>query len=121
MMARPPSSSCDHIFLIHEGRAVLAGELEQVRASFGSNTVHLVFEGDGAFLSGLPGVAAARVDTNAAEPAPGPGADTQAVLTAALGKVRVSRFEIAAPSLEEIFIDRVGAGALERRPAEVMG
>ncbi|TAM54191.1 MAG: DUF4162 domain-containing protein, partial [Acidobacteria bacterium] len=50
-----------------------------------------------------------------------PGADTQAVLTAALGKVRVSRFEIAAPSLEEIFIDRVGAGALERRPAEVMG
>ena len=48
----------DEIVLIHEGRAVLAGELEQVRASFGTNTVHLGFEGDGAFLSGLPGVAA---------------------------------------------------------------
>jgi ABC-2 type transport system ATP-binding protein len=110
----------DEIVLIHEGRAVLAGELEQVRASFGSNTVHLVFEGDGTFLAGLPGVAAARVDTNAAELRLAPGADAQAVLTAAVAKVRISRFEIAAPSLEEIFIDRVGAGALERRPAEVV-
>jgi len=109
----------DEIVLIHEGRAVLAGELEQVRASFGSNTVQLVFEGDGAFLSALPGVAAARVDTNAAELRLAPGADAQAVLTAAVAKVRISRFEIAAPSLEEIFIDRVGAGAAERRPAEV--
>ncbi|OYW02192.1 MAG: hypothetical protein B7Z61_11815 [Acidobacteria bacterium 37-71-11] len=109
----------DEIVLIHEGRAVLAGDLEQVRASFGSNTVHLVFEGDGAFLSALPGVAAARVDTNAAELRLGPGADAQAVLAAALARVRVSRFEIAAPSLEEIFIDRVGAGATEGRPVEV--
>ncbi len=109
----------DEIVLIHEGRAVLAGDLEQVRASFGSNTVHLVFEGDGAFLSALPGVAAARVDTNAAELRLGPGADAQALLAAALARVRVSRFEIAAPSLEEIFIDRVGAGATEGRPVEV--
>ncbi len=109
----------DEIVLIHEGRAVLAGDLEQVRASFGSNTVHLAFEGDGAFLAALPGVAAARVDTNAAELRLDQGADAQAVLTAAVARVRVSRFEIASPSLEEIFIDRVGAGALERRPAEV--
>ena len=109
----------DEIVLIHEGRAVLAGEVEQVRASFGSNTVHLTFEGDGAFLSGLPGLAAARVDTNAAELRLGPGGDAQAVLAAAMARVRVSRFEIAAPSLEEIFIARVGAGAPERRAAEV--
>ncbi len=109
----------DEIVLIHEGRAVLTGELEQVRASFGSNTVHLAFEGDGAFLSALPGVAAARVDTNAAELRLGQGADAQSILAAAVAKVRVSRFEIAAPSLEEIFIDRVSAGALEHRPAEV--
>ena len=109
----------DEIVLIHEGRAVLAGELEQVRASFGSNTVHLAFDGDGAFLAALPGVDSAQVDTNAAELRLAQGADAQAILTAALARVRVSRFEIAAPSLEEIFIDRVGAGTLERRPAEV--
>ncbi len=108
----------DEIVLIHEGRAVLAGELEPVRASFGSNTVHLAFDGDGGFLSELPGVAAARVDTNVAELRLGPGADAQAVLAAALARVRVSRFEIAAPSLEEIFIDRVGAGAGGRERLE---
>ena len=110
----------DHIVLIHEGRSVLAGELEEVRNSFGSNGVQLVFEGDGRFLGALPGVVSARVDTNVAELRLAPGADAQAVLAAAVPRLRVSRFEIAAPSLEEIFIDRVGAGALERQPAEVV-
>jgi ABC-2 type transport system ATP-binding protein len=110
----------DHIVLIHEGRSVLAGELEDVRNSFGSNSVQLVFEGDGSFLAAQPGVVSARVDTNVAELRLAPGADAQAVLAAAVPRLRVSRFEIAAPSLEEIFIDRVGAGALERQPAEVV-
>ncbi|MGD1149328.1 MAG: ATP-binding cassette domain-containing protein [Thermoanaerobaculaceae bacterium] len=110
----------DDIVLIHEGRAVLAGELEHVKASFGSNTVHLAFEGDGAFLAALPGVASARVDTNVAELRLAPGSDAQAVLAAAVGRLRISQFEIAAPSLEEIFIERVGAGAVANRPAEVV-
>ncbi len=101
----------DEIVLIHEGRAVLAGELEAVRASFGKNTVHLTFEGDGGFLAGLPGVAQGRVETNVAELRLEAGADAQGVLAAAVVRLRVSRFEIAAPSLEEIFIDRVGAAA----------
>jgi len=109
----------DDIVLIHEGRAVLAGELDQVKSSFGSNTVHLAFEGDGGFLAALPGVSGARVDTNVAELRLTPGADAQAVLAAAVARLRVSRFEIAEPSLEEIFIERVGAGTLAGRPAEV--
>ena len=108
----------DDIVLIHEGRAVLAGGLEHVKASFGTNTVHLAFEGDGAFLAELPGVASARVDANVAELRLAPGSDAQAVLAAALGRLRISQFEIAAPSLEEIFIERVGAGAVASRPAE---
>jgi len=102
----------DEIVLIHQGRAVLGGELEEVRASFGKNTVHLTFEGDGGFLAGLPEVAQAQVDTNVAELRLAPGADTQRVLAAAVPRLRLSRFEVAAPSLEEIFIDQVGAGTL---------
>jgi ABC-2 type transport system ATP-binding protein len=101
----------DEIVLIHHGRAVLAGELDDVRASFGKNTVHLVFEGDGQFLAGLAGVAQSRIETNVAELRLRPGADPQSVLSAAMSQLRVSRFEVASPSLEEIFIDRVGAGA----------
>ncbi len=110
----------DDIVLIHEGHAVLAGDLEQVKGSFGSNTVQLAFEGDGAFLAALPGVASARVDTNVAELRLAPDSDAQAVLAAVVGRLRISHFEIAAPSLEEIFIDRVGAGVVANRPAEVV-
>jgi ABC-2 type transport system ATP-binding protein len=109
----------DDIVLIHEGKAVLAGELDHVKSSFGSNAVHLTFEGDGAFLAGLPGVSSARVDTNVAELRLAPGSDAQAVLAAAVAKLRISHFEIAEPSLEEIFIERVGAGTVASRPAEV--
>jgi ABC-2 type transport system ATP-binding protein len=101
----------DEIVLIHQGKAVLAGELDDVRASFGKNTVHLTFDGDGQFLAGLAGVAQARIETNVAELHLHAGADPQGVLAAAVARLRVTRFEVASPSLEEIFIDRVGAGA----------
>jgi ABC-2 type transport system ATP-binding protein len=104
----------DDIVLIHEGRVVLAGELAKVRASFGKNTVHMAFEGDGAFLAELPGVARATVQPNGAELRLTAGADGQAVLAASIGRLKISRFEVADPSLEEIFIERVGAGTLER-------
>jgi len=102
----------DEIVLIDRGRTVLRGELEELRASFGKNTVHLTFEGDGAFLAALPEVAQARVDTNVAELRLAAGADPQRILAAAVAQVRLSRFEVAAPSLEEIFIEQVGAGTV---------
>jgi ABC-2 type transport system ATP-binding protein len=111
----------DEIVLIHEGRAVLAGQLDEVRSSFGKNTVHLTFEGDGEFLAGIHGVAQARVETNTAELRLEVGADAQALLGAVVPRLRISRFEVAAPSLEEIFIDRVGAGAEAARPLAVEG
>jgi ABC-2 type transport system ATP-binding protein len=101
----------DDIVLIDRGRAVLQGALEEVRASFGVDTVQLSFSGDGSFLAGLPGVARARLDAGAAELRLLPGTDPQGVLAAALARLAVTRFEVAAPSLEEIFIDQVGAAA----------
>ena len=99
----------DDIVLIHRGRVVLSGSLDGVRASLGANTIHLAFEGDGGFLAGLPGVARAAVQKRTAEIHLTPGADSQTILTAAAARVRVQRFEVAAPSLEEIFIAKVGA------------
>jgi ABC-2 type transport system ATP-binding protein len=99
----------DDIVLIHRGRAVLSGSLDSVRASLGSNTVHLGFEGDAGFLAGLPGVGRATVQKRTAEVHLATGADAHAILTAAMGRLRVHRFEVAAPSLEEIFIAQVGA------------
>ena len=107
----------DEIVLIHEGRVVLAGELAKVRASFGKNNVLLEFSGDGAFLASLPEVESSSIQTNRAELHLRAGADPQAVLAASVARLRIARFEIAEPSLEDIFIDRVGVGTLEAKTA----
>jgi ABC-2 type transport system ATP-binding protein len=103
----------DEIILVHRGQVVLDGSLEEIRTSAGKNTVHLDYEGDGSFLEELPDVIKSRVDTNEAEVTLADGADAHKVLEACMGRLRIRRFEVAAPSLEEIFIDKVGAEALE--------
>ena len=54
----------DEIVLIHRGKVVLEGTLDQVRGSFGKNTLHIDFDGDGAFLSELPRRAASASIVN---------------------------------------------------------
>lgn len=102
----------DEIVLIHRGRVVLEGGIEQVRASFAKNTLHIEYDGDGAFLRELPEVRHVAIVNNAAELSLQEGADPQKVLEAALGRLRIRRFELALPSLEEIFIEKVGEETL---------
>lgn len=102
----------DEIILIHRGRVVLEGAIDQVRASFGTNTLHIEYDGDGTFLRDLPHVKRAAVVNNAAELSLADGADPQNILSACIGRLRVQKFEIATPSLEEIFIEKVGAESL---------
>jgi ABC-2 type transport system ATP-binding protein len=102
----------DEIVLIHRGKVVLEGGLEDVRGSFGRNTLYLDFDGDGSFLAQLPQVARATIDNHGAELTLGDTADPQKVLEAAMGRLRIRRFELGAPSLEEIFIEKVGAETL---------
>jgi ABC-2 type transport system ATP-binding protein len=102
----------DDIILIHKGRVVLSGDIETVKASYGRNTLHVEYDGDGNFLSSLPSVKKATIVNNAAELALEDGADPQRILEAAMPKLRIHKFEVASPSLEEIFIAKVGAETL---------
>ena len=102
----------DEIVLIHRGQVVLEGGIEQVRSSHGKNTLHLEYDGDGGFLRELAIVKHASIVNNAAELSLHDGADPQKVLEAALGRLRVRRFEVALPSLEQIFIEKVGTDTL---------
>ena len=65
------------------------------------------------FLERLPEVKRAMIVNNAAELSLNEGADPQRVLEATVGRLRVRKFEIASPSLEEIFIEQVGAETME--------
>ena len=99
----------DEIILVHKGKVVLSGALDAVRDSFGKNTLHIDYEGNGDFLAQLPQVKRAAIVPNGAEISLADGADPQQILEATIGKLRIRRFELAAPSLEEIFIEQVGA------------
>jgi ABC-2 type transport system ATP-binding protein len=98
---------CDRVVLINHGEKVLDGRVTEIKASYGKNTLILAYEGDGAFLKSLPGVAAVNDHGRYAELKLGPGADTQALLRAASDKLRITKFEVVEPSLHDIFIERV--------------
>jgi ABC-2 type transport system ATP-binding protein len=102
----------EEIILIHRGRVVLDGSLSEIRASTGKNAVHVEFEGDGAFLASLPDVTGGRVDTNRAELVLAAGGEAQAILREAASRLKIRRFEVVEPSLEEIFIEKVGESTL---------
>jgi ABC-2 type transport system ATP-binding protein len=109
----------DEIILIHQGQVVLDGSLDEVRGSFGRNTLHIDFEGDGSFLSELPAVKKAVIDSGAAELSLADDADPQTILQTSMSRLRIRRFELAAPSLEEIFIEKVGRETLAQQEQEV--
>jgi ABC-2 type transport system ATP-binding protein len=98
---------CDAICLVNHGRAVLQGALREVKASYGSRFVQIAYEGDGRFLSRCALVESSNNYGNYAEVKLRPGADSQALLKAAMCAAKISRFEVMEPSLEQIFIDRV--------------
>jgi ABC-2 type transport system ATP-binding protein len=102
----------DEIILIHRGRVVLDGDLNEVRSAAGRNTLHLEFDGDGSFLNTLPNVKNALVQNNTAEVSLEDGSDPTKILEACMSRVRIRKFEVANPSLEEIFIDKVGRESL---------
>jgi ABC-2 type transport system ATP-binding protein len=117
---------CHRIVLIDHGRTVLYGPVNEIRRDFAANAV--VLEGEGDF-SGLPQVLEARQEDGAWRLSLAAGADPQEVLRAlaARPEVRLSRFERAEPSLDDIFITVVtgtdaGAGrtAGERGEAEAV-
>ncbi len=95
---------CDFICLINKGQKVLDGKLADVKAKFGSNTLQVDMEGDGAFSREIPGVEEMIEFNNYIELKITPDADTQEILRRLAEKVKIRRFEIMEPSLYEIFI-----------------
>jgi ABC-2 type transport system ATP-binding protein len=103
----------DEIILVHRGKVVLEGTLDEIKTSSGRNSLRIDFDGDGSFLTSLPQVKKVKVDNRGADLDLLEGADPQEVLTASIGRLRIRKFELSAPSLEEIFIERVGAQTAE--------
>jgi len=98
---------CDRVALINRGEKILDGSVAEVKARHGKNTVVLAFDGDGAFLGSLPGVAKVTDFGQYVEVRLQDGADPQPLVREAAGRLRLRRFEIVEPSLHDIFVETV--------------
>jgi len=98
---------CDAIVLINRGEKILDGAVAEVKSRYGKNTAVLAFEGDGAFLSALPGVLKVGDFGRYVEVTMADGADPQSILREAAARLKLSRFEVVEPSLHDIFVERV--------------
>jgi ABC-2 type transport system ATP-binding protein len=98
---------CDRVALLNRGEKILDGPVAEVKARHGRNALVLSFDGDGSFLSALPGVLRLTDFGRYVEIRLKDGADPQAVLKEAASRLRLSRFEIVEPSLHDIFVERV--------------
>ena len=94
---------CNRILLIDHGRDVLYGEVDKIKRDFAGNA--LTIEGQGDFLD-LPGVLEARHHNGTWNLTLDSGVDSQDVLRAIMSRdnIKLERFEIAEPSLEDIFV-----------------
>ena len=95
---------CDFIFMISNGRKVLDGTLESIQDAYGSDTVRVHLEGANGHLDDLPGVARATDFGRWQELRLEPGADAQEVLARLMQRGRVRHFELARPTLHDIFV-----------------
>ncbi|MEM7682642.1 MAG: ATP-binding cassette domain-containing protein [Planctomycetota bacterium] len=99
---------CDSVFMIFRGRKVLDGTLESIQAEHALDTVRLDFDGP---VDGLPGVTQAHREGRSWLLHLDAGADPQRVLAEAAGRAPVRRFEIAQPSLHDLFLRIAGPEA----------
>jgi len=99
---------CDSICLIDRGKVVLEGGLAEIKASYGRRFVQLDYEGDGGYLADSPLIETFNHYGNHIEMRLKTGADSQELLRNAMARLKVRRFQVMAPSLEQVFMDRVG-------------
>ena len=97
---------CDRIMMVNNGRAVLYGKLSEIKSRFKSNSVFVDYQGD---LDELPGITEKRTHRGYTELVMDDRMTPKEVLANLVERdITINRFEVATPSLNEIFLKEVG-------------
>jgi ABC-2 type transport system ATP-binding protein len=104
---------CDAIALIHRSNLVLSGSMSEIKAQYPRNRVQVHFFGDDSFLR-HPSIEEFKNYSGRAEiklrTTTGVEPDAQPLLAEAVARgTRIFRFEVTEPTLEDIFIEKVGS------------
>jgi ABC-2 type transport system ATP-binding protein len=106
---------CDFIFMIFKGRKVLDGTLASIQNAYGHDTLRVRVEDGRESLDDLAGVESVRDFGRTQELRMTPDCDPQKTLAEIVSRTRVQSFEIAKPSLHDIFVRIAGPEAEERQ------
>ncbi len=98
---------CDYILLINQGKTVIDGRLDDIRAQWPSHTISVELEGDTTFLQTEPMIANIQNHGKRLEISLTENSDPQVFLQLLIDHVRVQAFETKVPSLHEIFVNLV--------------
>jgi ABC-2 type transport system ATP-binding protein len=94
---------CDFICMIYKGEKVLDGTLESIQDDYGEDTVRVHLDGNPG-VDDLPGVVKVTDMGRWQELRLAPGADPQRLLERLMERGQVRRFELARPTLHDIFV-----------------
>lgn len=105
---------CDHVCIIHKGQKVADGTMAEVKKRHGGDYIAIAFEDwSGAVVEEVRRssvVGDVRENGTSLEVSLRPGGDAQQLLRQLVERnVRLRRFEQTEPSLEQIFLEKVGA------------
>ncbi len=98
---------CDRVLMVNEGREVLYGSIEEVKARFRQHSVQVNVEGE---IGDLPGVIKKKLNKDSVELVLEADTTPQIILDRLREQgIGINRFEVKTPSLNEIFLNIAGA------------
>jgi len=100
---------CEHVCILRRGQAVVSGALRELKRSFGRK--NLLVHGEGALeeLERFPGVLRCKRTAEGVRLQIANEETAQAIFAHLAGKATVRLFALEEPSLNDIFIEKVGA------------
>lgn len=99
---------CDNICLINKAEKVLEGNLSRIKKQYGKNSIVLDYEGDASFILNLPEIEKIDDYGKSMEIKLKEQTDPQELLYKLVNKIRITKFEVMEPTLNAIFIEKVG-------------
>jgi ABC-2 type transport system ATP-binding protein len=102
---------CESVAIVDRGRMVVGGAIRDVRRATGRRLVRVSVDGDHRlpWLASVPGTRVIQAGADRSSVELDVGVEPDAVLAAAMSAgARIRHFELADPTLEQVFIDVVG-------------
>ena len=97
---------CDRVLMVNDGKEVLYGDIEEVKARFRKHSVQVNVEGE---IGDLPGVIDKKFNKDSVELVLATDTTPQIILDHIREQgININRFEVKTPSLNEIFLNIAG-------------